>query len=49
MNRQKAKDWRVNQHNGMRSATPPAFRDVLLQRARSAHPAFAASGGGVIP
>lgn len=28
--------WRVNRHNGMRSSTPPAFRDVLLEMARSA-------------
>lgn len=28
---QKPKDaWRVNRHNGMRSATPPSFRDVLI-------------------
>ncbi len=27
--------WRVNRHNGMRSATPPAFRDVLIAMARS--------------
>ena len=27
---------RANRHNGMRSSTPPAFRDVLLQMARSA-------------
>lgn len=27
--------WRVNRHNGMRSATPPAFRDLLLDMARS--------------
>lgn len=29
--------WRVNRHNGMRSATPPEFRDELLSIARSAH------------
>ena len=28
--------WRVNRRNGMRSITPPAFRDVLLAMARSA-------------
>lgn len=28
--------WRVNRHKGMRSATPPDFRDTLLNIARSA-------------
>ena len=29
--------WRVNQHNGMRSSTPPPFRDALLEIARTAN------------
>lgn len=28
--------WKQNRHNGLRSATPVAFRDVLLQMARTA-------------
>ncbi len=40
--------WRVNQHNGMRSSTPPPFRDELLALARSARvalPVTEVSGG----
>ncbi len=31
-----ATHWRGHRHDGLRSATPPAFRDVLLDMARSA-------------
>src|SRR5262249_42246380 len=33
--------WKAHQHDGLRSATPPEFRDVLLAMARTARPSFA--------